>query len=99
MKNGFAVMAERCNECLFGPNKIVSNKRRADIIRGITRDDSYFICHKATMQGTKAACRSDWDQRACGQLGRIMGRLGAVQFVTEADLADLPKERTEEDDE
>jgi hypothetical protein len=82
----FKVMAERCNECLFGPDKIVSNERRSEILREITQRDSHFICHKATIEGLKVACRGDWDQRACGQLGRIMGRLNAVEFVDEASL-------------
>lgn len=73
----FKVMEERCKECLFGPNKIVSNDRRSEIIREITRKDSYFNCHKST----GVACRGDWDQRGCGQLGRIAGGLNAVEFV------------------
>lgn len=83
----FEVMAERCNECLYGPNKIVSNARRSDIIREITAKDSHFICHKATLAGRKVACRGDWDQRGCGQIGRIAGRLDAVSFVDEDALA------------
>jgi hypothetical protein len=82
----FEVMAERCAQCLYGPNKIVSNKRRAEIIRQITREDGHFICHKASIEGRNVACRGDWDQRACGQLGRIMGRLNAVKFISEAEL-------------
>lgn len=89
----FAVLAERCAECLYGPNKIVSNERRSEIIREITRKDSYFICHKASNAGVEAACRGDWDQRGCGQLGRIMGRLNGVTFIAETDLANLPKSR------
>jgi len=82
----FKVMAERCNECLFGPNKIVSNARRAEILRQLTAEDGFFICHKATIAGCKVACRGDWDQRACGQMGRIAGRLDAVSFVPEASI-------------
>lgn len=83
---GFAVMAERCDGCLFGPNKIVSNERRADILRKIRAEDSYFTCHKATIAGVRAACRGDWDQNGCGQLGRIAVRLNAVVFVTQDQL-------------
>ena len=73
----FKVMEKRCDQCLFGKDKIVSNARRAEIIREIERKDSYFNCHKAT----KVACRGDWDQRGCGQMGRISSRLNAVEFV------------------
>lgn len=74
----FKVMSERCNQCLFGENKIVSNARRSQIIREIQRKDNHFVCHKTN----DVACRGDWDQFGCGQMGRIAGRLGAVEFVT-----------------
>lgn len=89
-KLGFVVLAERCGQCLYGKDKIVSNARRANIIRGLTKDDGHFICHKATILGRAAACRGDWDQRCCGQLGRIAGRLDMVTFVAESDLVTLP---------
>lgn len=95
----FAVLAERCDQCLFGPNKIVSNERRADILQTIRRQDSYFVCHKASIAGVVAACRGDYDQNGCGQIGRIMGRPGAVRFVTETDLHKLPPDRERERDE
>jgi hypothetical protein len=79
----FKVMKERCDECLFGDNKIVSNKRRTEIIREITRKDTHFVCHKATLAGKQIACRGDFDQLGCGQMGRIAGRLDAIEFVDE----------------
>jgi hypothetical protein len=82
----FKVMEERCNQCLYGPNKIVSNARRAEIIRKLDRSDSHFICHKATIAGQKVACRGDWDQRGCGQIGRIASRVGMVEFLPESAL-------------
>jgi hypothetical protein len=86
------VMEERCDQCLYGPNKIVSNARRSQIIRDITRKDCHFICHKASIAGQDVACRGDFDQRGCGQLGRIMGRLGAIEFVKEESLSRSPQE-------
>ncbi|MCP1558590.1 UNVERIFIED_ORG: hypothetical protein M2438_002676 [Methylobacterium sp. SuP10 SLI 274] len=83
----FKVMSERCNECLFGENKIVSNKRRAEILRGLRQKDSHFICHKASIAGVEIACRGDWDQNGCGQMGRIAERLRAVEFVPEPSAA------------
>lgn len=82
----FEVMAERCDQCLFGPDKIVSNARRREILREIERKDGHFICHKASIVGRKCACRGDWDQRRCGQFGRIMDRLNAIKFVNENEL-------------
>jgi hypothetical protein len=82
----FKVMAERCDQCLYGPNKIVSDESRKQILRDTVQSDRHFICHKATIAGTEACCRGDWDAHCGGQLGRIAGRLGVVQFVTEAAL-------------
>ncbi len=79
----FKIMAERCDQCLFGENKVVSNKRRAEILKGLRARDNHFICHKASIAGVEIACRGDWDQNGCGQLGRIMGRLGVIEFVSE----------------
>ena len=87
----FKVMSERCNQCLFGPDKIVSNARRSEILRKIRREDSFFVCHKASIAGVKIACRGDRDQNGCGQLGRIMGRLRAIEFVRDPGPADSPK--------
>lgn len=90
------IMEERCDQCLYGPNKIVSNKRRGEIIREITRKDCHFICHKASIAGQDVACRGDFDQRGCGQLGRIMGRLGAIELVKEDTLRPRSPQATEQ---
>jgi hypothetical protein len=73
----FKVMNTRCDQCLFGPDKIVSNARRSQILRDIRRKDCHFICHKTD----DVCCRGYWDQNGGGQLGRIASRLGAVKFV------------------
>jgi hypothetical protein len=73
----FKVMKQRCDQCLYGKNKIVSNQRRAEIIREITRKDCHFICHKTD----DVCCRGDFDQRGGGQLARIAGRLNMIEFV------------------
>lgn len=97
--SGFHVLAERCGECLYGRNKIVPDQRRKEILRKIERTDGHFICHKASIAGVRAACHGDWQQRGCGQVGQIAGRLGLVVFVAEADLPSLPKdERLDDED-
>jgi hypothetical protein len=82
----FEVLSERCDQCLYGPNKIVREERRKQLLQDLHRSGGYFICHKATIAGRKVACHGDWEQRGCGQLGRIAGRLGVVSFVKEEDL-------------
>lgn len=65
------VMEKRCNQCLYGHNKIVSNARRKQILADLEQRDDWFICHKATIAGVKIGCRGDWDARRCGRLGRM----------------------------
>ena len=78
---GFRVMKEQCNQCLMGRNKIVSDARRKEILLKTSRQDCHFVCHKSTIAGTDAACRGHFDAFGGGQLGRIAGRLNAIQFV------------------
>ncbi len=88
MTNGkFVVMAERCDQCLYGPGKIVSDDRRAELLRGLRAADNHFICHKATIAGNQdVCCRGDWDARRGGKLGRLAEWLGVVLFVTEEEV-------------
>jgi hypothetical protein len=80
--SGFAVMSEQCSQCLMGPNKIVCDSRRREIIRDTQRKDCHFVCHKAQIAGIDAACRGHFNAFGGGQIGRISQRLGMVDFVT-----------------
>src|SRR5258708_5031953 len=80
--SGFKVMNRQCDQCLYGPNKVVSDMRRRQILSEIKRKDCNFVCHKSSILGEEVCCLGDWDARAGGQLGRIMGRLNAVEFVS-----------------
>lgn len=76
----FKVYAERCNQCLFSKDKIVSDERRAEVLEECRRRDSHFICHKASIARQDVCCRGFYD--ACtSNLIRVMGRLGAIEFV------------------
>lgn len=81
----FQVIAEQCDQCLFSKNKIVSDRRRNQLLRECKKKDAHFICHKATMVGQEACCRVFFDTRSTN-LMRIARRIGAVEFVTEAEL-------------
>jgi hypothetical protein len=88
---GFKVMKEQCDECLFSPQRIVSARRMAQLLKECCRDDTHFICHKATIEGKEACCRAFYDQNpGATNLMRIAGRLNAVEFVT---IDDLRRER------
>lgn len=80
---GFKVQAHKCGECLFTQNRIVSDKRAAQIIRKCAREDVHFECHKGTAIGQEIACRGFHEAFPhIGQLRRIAERLGMIEEVT-----------------
>lgn len=73
------IQPEKCNECLFGKDKIVSKERAADVIAGCLKKDTYFVCHKATIKNKDVCCRGFWDAfKDRFNLGRIAQRLDFV---------------------
>lgn len=81
------VQKEKCSECLFGPNKIVSDGRREAIIKDCVKRDTFFVCHKGTLIGmSDLCCRGFWDGfKDRFNLGRIIQRLGGPKEVTVTD--------------
>lgn len=78
----FEVCEKRCDQCLFGPNKIVSDRRKASLLKEITKDQGYFECHKATIAGKSICCRGFYEARGHhSQMIRIADRLNAIKFV------------------
>jgi hypothetical protein len=78
----FDVCAEKCNQCLFSENKIVSDKRRQSLLNEIVKEQSYFECHKATIAGKNTCCRGFYDSLGHrSQMIRIAERFGAIKFV------------------
>lgn len=90
----FKVMAERCNECLFSPERIVSGRRYKQIIDGCLEEDKYFICHKATLAGQDVCCRAFFDTFGNDiTLSRVAKMFKVVEFVEEASLQEKEEER------
>jgi hypothetical protein len=76
----FKVKKECCNECLFSKNKIVSDSRKASILKGCVRDDAHFICHKATIDGEDICCSGFYKSYSTNMI-RISQRLRMVKLV------------------
>ena len=82
----FQVKKEKCDQCLFTENKIVSNKRRKEILKGCKVKDNHFVCHKSSIDeanGTgngNVCCKGFYDTQS-SNLMRISGRLGMVEMV------------------
>ena len=76
----FKVKKKCCGQCLFGKNKIVSDKRKVDILKGCVTKDNHFICHKATMNNEDICCKGFYDTQTSNMI-RISSRLNMVEFV------------------
>ncbi|AEH21824.1 VHS1011 protein [Vibrio phage 1] len=69
-----------CGQCLFSSKRIVSEKRKEDIIAGCEKRDTYFVCHKATINKENVVCRGFYEKHTSQQI-RIAQRLGVIDFV------------------
>ena len=79
---GFQVTSKCCTQCLFSENKIVSESRKKKLLKEIAREQSYFVCHKATISGKDTCCRGFYESIGdVSQMVRIAKRLGAIDFV------------------
>ena len=76
----FKVKKERCDECLYSKDKVVSNKRRNQLLSDLRKSDGHFICHKATINGEDTCCSGFYESTSTNMI-RISQRLGVVQFV------------------
>lgn len=71
-----------CNQCLLSKNRIVWAARAKEIINGCKQKQTYFVCHKASIDGETVVCKSFFDQFGeFSQLIRIAERLNAVQTI------------------
>lgn len=80
------VYSDCCKNCLLSKNRIVSSQRANQIIKGCKKDQVYFICHKASMDGKDIVCKSFFDKLGhYSQLIRIAERLNAIELVEQPD--------------
>ena len=76
------IMARRCNQCLYGKNKIVSDASRRDIIRKCDMKDVSFLCHKGTLAGQDIDCQGYHQAtNGGGKVARFAAWLGVVQWI------------------
>ena len=75
------VMKNPCNECLFTDHKVVSDSAREEILRKVSKNQSHFVCHKATIAGTEHCCKNFYEKFGnTSQIIRIAKRLNMVEF-------------------
>lgn len=62
-----------------------------EIVNKCVREQSYFICHKASINNDDAMCKNFYDSFGhYSQLLRIVERLGVVEFIDQKDSERLP---------
>ena len=76
----FQVKKERCDQCLYSKDKIVSNARRKQLLADIKKRDGHFSCHKATIEGKDICCNGFYESSTSNMI-RIAQRLNCVEFV------------------
>lgn len=80
---GLKICAERCGQCLFSKDRIVSKARMVQIVRDCRRQDAYFNCHTHD----EVMCRGWHETQPPSQMERIAGRLGMIEYVPQKDPA------------
>jgi len=76
----FKVKKECCNQCLFSKDKIVSAKRKHQILSDCRQNDTHFICHKATIDGDDICCNGFYKSQTTNMI-RISQRMGWIELV------------------
>jgi hypothetical protein len=75
------VCEQRCDQCLFSKDRIVSGERAAELIKGCNKSGRFFVCHKGSINGNDdLCCRGFYDLQSI-PLTQIAGRLDLVRFV------------------
>jgi hypothetical protein len=84
------VYKECCGNCLLSKDRIVSPKRAKDLLKEIEQKQTYFVCHKASMNDEEIVCKTFFDKLGHqSQMIRIAERLNAVQFVEQNNIEKL----------
>lgn len=84
---GLKVFKQSCKNCLFLKDRIVSKQRAKEIIDSCVKQQSHFICHKASINGESIICKSFYDLFGCySQMIRIAERLNAIEFIDQKEM-------------
>lgn len=76
------VYDKQCDQCLFTNNRVVSARRYQQIVKDCIQKQSFFVCHKASINEETICCKGYFDKLGSySQLIRIAERLNAVQFI------------------
>ena len=82
----FKVQKDKCNQCLFSSNKIVSDESKKQILEECLEDNKHFVCHKSSIADNgKVCCKGFFDnfknQIAVIELAKILNLIEYVKIV------------------
>jgi hypothetical protein len=84
---------KRCDQCLFSSAKIVSDARKAELVKGCLKRDIHFVCHKGSIAGeatSNLVCRGFYEEHhGVGFAIRIAHVTGTLREVH----IDIPKDK------
>ena len=80
------VYAEPCKNCLLSPDRIVSSKRAKQIISECAKDQTHFICHKASIDGKDICCKTFFDK-----LGHLSKNIAMAKWLDVVTVVEQPE--------
>ena len=82
--NTVYVRKNRCDTCVFGRNRPVSQARVNGMVRDADRDNSCIPCHKHLYEGApiEPVCRGYYDRKSSMTL-RLADMLGIIKFTND----------------
>lgn len=85
------VYKQCCKNCLLSADSIVSHERRKEIIKTCAKNQTHFICHKASIENKEVVCKTFFDTLGhLSQMVRIAERLNCIEFVDQPEAERLP---------
>ena len=86
----FKVYDKPCKNCLMSKDRIVSGERAKDIIKDCAQNQTYFICHKSSIEGGEVCCRNFFDKLShLSKLATFAKGVGAVEQVQQTESKKL----------
>lgn len=89
------VCSKSCDQCLFSKNKIVSEKRKQEILGECEREQTHFICHKGSIIGENIVCNGFYRNKTTPYL-ELMKDTRRIEFVDTSKLLIEEKKRQED---
>lgn len=86
MSINIKVYKQCCKNCLLSTNSIVSNATRKEIIQSCIKQQTHFICHKASLNNQEICCKKFYDE-----LGHHSKSIKFSQWLNIIDFIEQPE--------